>query len=104
MLRNKRGDQFWYFDSRGMLWNFMIISTGLIEKKTSRERPKSALYLRFKKALQSNGEFGTFYEKTERGTLWDFSTSILLQNSKQIEGTIWWRKKIEKSRTVPKKI
>ena len=25
-------------------------------------------------------------KKTERGTLWDFSTSILSQNSKKIEG------------------
>ena len=41
-------------------------------------------------------------KKTERG-LWDFSTSILLQNSKKFEGGPFGGKKIEKSHTVPKK-
>ena len=32
-------------------------------------------------------------KKTERGTFWDFSTSILSQNSKKNEGgTLWWKK------------
>ena len=43
-------------------------------------------------------------EKTERGTLWDFPTSILSQNSKKNEGGHWgkifFRKK---SLTMPKK-
>ena len=42
-------------------------------------------------------------KKKQKGrTLWDFSTSILLQNSKKIEeGTLWW-KKIEKSHSAEK--
>ena len=32
-------------------------------------------------------------KKTERGTLWDFPTSILSQNSKKIEGGTLWGKK-----------
>ena len=31
-------------------------------------------------------------EKTERGTLWDFPTSTLSQNSKKIEGVTLWKK------------
>ena len=31
-------------------------------------------------------------KKTERGTLWDFPTSILSQNSKKIEGATLWGK------------
>ena len=44
--------------------------------------------------------------KTERGTLWDFSTSILTQNSKEIEGGTLWRKNFfrEKNLTVLKKM
>ena len=35
--------------------------------------------------------------KTLKGrTLWDFTTSILLQSSQKIEGKTLWRKKIEK--------
>ena len=32
------------------------------------------------------------YRKTERGTLWDFPTSILTRNSKKIEGGTIWEK------------
>ena len=88
--------------------------------KTSRDRPKSAPYLRLKNSKKTSkcqiiGELGTFYEKkiekkshcrkkTERKDLWDFSTSILLQNSKKIEGGPFGGKKLNKSRTVSKKI
>ena len=75
----------------------MIIKAHRVAKnETSRDRPKSAPYLRLKNSkrtskCQSIGEFGTFHEiflkshnaeKTERETLWDFSTSILLQKMK----------------------
>ena len=44
-------------------------------------------------------------KKLKRGTLWDFPTSILLQNSKKIEGgTLWAKNFPEKSLAVPKKI
>ena len=43
-------------------------------------------------------------KKTERGTLWDFSTSILSQNSKKIEGGPFGEKFYEKCLAVPKKI
>ena len=34
-------------------------------------------------------------EKSERGTLWDFQTSIMFQNIKKIEGgTLWYNQKI----------
>ena len=42
--------------------------------------------------------------KTERGILWGFSTSILTQNSKQIEGGPFGEKNPKKSLAVPKKI
>ena len=43
--------------------------------------------------------------KTERGTIWDFPTSILSQNSKKIEGgTLWEFFSRKKSLAVPKKI
>ena len=75
----------------------------LIQFQTRRERPKSAPYLRLKDSkrtskCQSIGELGTPFmkkkfekkshnaEKTESGTLWDFSTSILSENTKKIEG------------------
>ena len=33
-------------------------------------------------------------EKSERGTLWDFQTSIMFQNIKNIEGgTLWYNQK-----------
>ena len=42
-------------------------------------------------------------KKTERGTLWDFPTSILSQNSKKIEGGPFEEKKFpEKSRSAEK--
>ena len=43
-------------------------------------------------------------KKTERGTLWDFPTSILSQNSKKSEGgTLWGIFFPEKNLTMPKK-
>ena len=63
------------------------------------DRPKSAPYLRLKKSqrtskCQSFGEFGIFHEEKIKSltmpkkligrTLWDFSTPILLENSKTI--------------------
>ena len=42
--------------------------------------------------------------KLKGGTLWDFSTSILTQNSKKIEGGPFGEKFSEKSLAVPKKI
>ena len=44
-------------------------------------------------------------KKLKGRTLWDFSTSILLQNSKKIEGGAFRGEKsfFEKRRTVPKK-
>ena len=64
--------------------------------------PKSAAYQRLKtakglqsvKVLVNSGPFVEICfeqkshnaEKTERGTLWDFSTSVLSQNSEKIEG------------------
>ena len=45
-------------------------------------------------------------EKTERRTLWDFSTSILSENIKKIEGdTFWWNffsKNVSQSRKYSK--
>ena len=36
-------------------------------------------------------------EKSERGTLWDFQTSIMFQNIKKIEGdTLWYNQKSRK--------
>ena len=36
-------------------------------------------------------------EKSERGTLWDFQTSIMFQNIKKIEGgTLWYNQNIFK--------
>ena len=45
-------------------------------------------------------------KKLKGGTLWDFPTSILSQNSKKIEGGTLWGKIFfrKKSLTVPKKI
>ena len=42
-------------------------------------------------------------QKTERGTLWGFSTSILSQNSKKLNGDPLGKKFPEKSLAVPKK-
>ena len=41
-------------------------------------------------------------EKCKRGTIWDFLTSIVLQNIETNEGeTLWWnQKKLQKSRIV----
>ena len=41
-------------------------------------------------------------KKLKGGTLWDFPTSILSQNIKKMQGTLW-EKNPKKSRTVPKK-
>ena len=45
-------------------------------------------------------------KKLKGGTLWDFSTSILLQNSKKIEGGPFEEKKFleKKSRSAEKKL
>ena len=43
-------------------------------------------------------------EKTERGTLWDFSTYILSQNSKKWRGTLGGKLSRKKSLAMPKKI
>ena len=74
------------------------------KKKTSRERPKSAPYPRLKNSERTSkfpsfGELGLllwkifFWKKVSQcrkklkgRTLWDFSTSILLQNSKKLKG------------------
>ena len=87
-----------------------------LDYKTSRERPKSAPYPRLKNSKRTSkfpsiGELGLLLwkkvsqcrKKLKGRTLWDFSTSILLQNSKKIEGGPFVRKKVLKSRTVPKK-
>ena len=64
----------------------------------------------FKKISEKNFNdiFEQFHsaEKCKRGTLWDFLTSIVLQNIKKVEGkTLWWNpKSFKKSRIVPKKI
>ena len=43
-------------------------------------------------------------KKLKGGTIWNFPTSILSQNSKKLKGTLWRQKKFrKKSRTVPKK-
>ena len=84
---------------------------------TSRERPKSAPYLRLKKAkglqnvkvLVNWGPFYEFFlksdyaEKTGRGTLLDFSTSILWENIKKLKGGHFGESFFpEKSLTEPK--
>ena len=43
-------------------------------------------------------------KKTERGTLWDFSTSIPLQNSKKIEGGPFVEKKMKKLHSAEKNL
>ena len=73
------------------------------EKKTSRDRPKSAPYLRLKipkglqnvKVLLNWGPFnGKFFfgkksqnaeKKLKGGTIWDFSKSILSKNIKKLK-------------------
>ena len=79
--------------------------------KTSRDRPNSAPYLRLKNSkrtskCQSIGELGTLFFKVKKvsqcrkklkgRTLWDFSTSILSQNSKKNESGPFGGKKFEK--------
>ena len=75
--------------------------------RTSRERHKSALYLRLKNSKMTSEGQVSFYStrktkkldqigtpwpasacpwRTKRGTLWDFSTSILSQNIKKLKG------------------
>ena len=48
----------------------------------------------------------TVPKNVKGGTLWDFLTSIVLQNIETNEGeTLWWNpKNFKKSRIVPKKI
>ena len=43
-------------------------------------------------------------KKLERLILWNFLTSILLQNIKKIEGALRWKKNFRKVSTVPKKL
>ena len=75
------------------------ICTFFVCNVKSRKRPKSATYLRLKNSKRTSKcqvfSFTTpekFFEKSQwrknlkRGTLWDFSTSILSQNSEKIEG------------------
>ena len=73
--------------------------------KTSRDRPKSAPYLRLKNRKKTSEcqSIGFFEKKSLRmpkklkgRTLWYFSTSILSQNSKQIERRPSGEKKFEK--------
>ena len=55
-----------------------------------------------KKFLEKNF---TVPKKLKGGTLWDFPTSILSQNSKKIEGgNLWGNFFPEKSLTMPKKL
>ena len=97
--------------------NELVTSTKL-EKRTRRERLKSAPYLRLKKRkrffLEKNWNFWKNFsfqkkshsaEKCKRGTLLNLLTYIPLQNIKKLEGgTLWGQKKFsKKSRTVPKK-
>ena len=42
-------------------------------------------------------------KKTERGTLWDFLTSILSQNIKECRRTLWGKFFLKKNLAVPKK-
>ena len=43
-------------------------------------------------------------KKLKGGTLWDFSTSILPQNSKKMKGALWGKNFSEKSRSAEKKL
>ena len=118
-----------------------IVEIWLNWLKTSRERPKSALYLRLK--IVKGGPFGlcetpasnenmkkkwgralwglkkisqkilkmrflnsvTVSKNVKGGTLWDFLTSIVLQNVEKNEGgTLWCNPSFKKSRIVPKKV
>ena len=69
-----------------------ILTSIRCDEKQVGERPKSALYLRFK--------------ILKGGTPWGFLTSIVLQNIETNEGENLWcnPKHFKKSRTVPKKI
>ena len=90
---------------------------------TSRERPKSAPYLRLKNTKRaskchSNGDLGTllwknFWRKVSQcrkklkvGTLWHFSTSILSENIKKLKGALRWKqffgKKVSQSQKYSK--
>ena len=81
-------------------------------EKTSRDRPKSAPYLRLKNRKRTSKCPSILFYSTQKnlfseknltmpkklkgGTLWDFSTSILSQNSKKIEGGPFGGKKFRK--------
>ena len=91
-----------------------------ILKETSRDRPKSAPYLRLKNTkrtskCQSIGELGTLLwkffskkisqcrKKLKGGTIWDFSKSILSKNIKKLKVEPFGEKKFsKKSLTEPK--
>ena len=106
-----------------------FVTSLFLKKKTSRERPKSAPYLRLKNSKRTSKcqvlsstvpkkiskSFLNFFEvsgkshcteKCKRGPFGCFSTSILLQNRKKMKGGLFGDlKKIEKkSLTKPKKI
>ena len=82
----------------GSMFNYFLVF-----RQTSRDRPKSAPYLRLKNSkktskCQSIGELGTLLwkkkmnrsltmpKKLKEGTLWDFSTSILSENIRKLKG------------------
>ena len=44
----------------------------------------------------------TMPKKLKGGTLWDFSTSVLSENSKKLKGGPFWNFFLEKSLTEPK--
>ena len=86
----------------------MVVFSEVI--KTSRERHKLATYLRLKNSKKTTKYF-TVYEKPEswtelarRGTLSNFSTSILSQNIKKIVLGTLINLFSKKSLTMPKKL
>ena len=77
-------------------WNFSSILSQIIKKIEG-----GALLV--KKILSKKSHNA---EKTKRGTLWDFSTSVLSKNSKKLKGgpfgKIFFRKKVSQSRKYSK--
>ena len=91
------------------------------EKEASRDRPKSAPYLRLKNTkrtskCQSIGELGTLLwnffrkkvsqcrKKLKGGTIWDFSKSILSKNIKKLKVGLFGEKKYSKKSLIEPKI
>ena len=60
-------------------------------------------YWRIWNLLRKKAKSLTMPKKLKGRILWNFSTSILLQNSKKMKGALCWKKFLKKSRTVPKK-